>query len=181
MACFALLPRTRLYCSNCGENVGTERITGLICSRKSGGCESASIFHGPRSTQRQGDKRSAPQGYLLRGTAADLIASNAPLRARRKSPWGKKVGTQHVRMAQHTTPGIQGATNRGPAKAQRSGFGGERRSSGTTELLPLTAKRRMWSLRRRGTPFSPIFRRATKDMAAGGRRLTTAARKNAKI
>ena len=33
-----------------------------------------------RSTQRQGDKRSAPQGYLLRGTAADLIASNAPLR-----------------------------------------------------------------------------------------------------
>ena len=34
-----------------------------------------------RSTQRQGDKRRAPQGYLLRGTAADLIASNAPLRS----------------------------------------------------------------------------------------------------
>ena len=32
-----------------------------------------------------------------------------------------------------------------------------------------------------GTPFFHIFRRATKDMAAGGRRLTTAARKNAKI
>ena len=65
--------------------------------------------------------------------------------------------------------GIQGAANRGPAKAQRSGFGGERRSSGTTELLPRKAKRRMWSLRRRGTPFSPIFRRATKDGATGGR------------
>ena len=33
-----------------------------------------------RSTQRQGDKRSAPQGYLLRGTAADLIASKNLLR-----------------------------------------------------------------------------------------------------
>ena len=33
------------------------------------------------STPRQGDKRSAPQGYLLRGTAADLIASHAPLRS----------------------------------------------------------------------------------------------------
>ena len=43
--------RTRLYCSDCGENVGTERITNLICSRKLGGCESASIFHGTRSTQ----------------------------------------------------------------------------------------------------------------------------------
>ena len=88
-----------------------------------------------------------------------------------------------------------------PAKAQRSGFGGERRSNGMTELLPRKAKRRIWSLRRRdgpksrklhygeyvgpthvsppnprikarfqraalepfGTPFSPIFRRATKD------------------
>ena len=37
-----------------------------------------------------------------------------------------------------------------------------------TELLPLKAKRRIWSLRRRGTPFSPIFRRATKDGAPGG-------------
>ena len=41
-----------------------------------------------------------------------------------------------------------------PAKAQQSGFGGERRSSGTTELLPLKAKRRMWSLRRRDGPKS---------------------------
>ena len=39
-----------------------------------------SNLSGKRSTQRQGNKRSAPQGYLLRGTAADLIASNAPLR-----------------------------------------------------------------------------------------------------
>jgi hypothetical protein len=30
-----------------------------------------------------GDKRSVPQGYLLRGTAADLIASIAPLRGGR--------------------------------------------------------------------------------------------------
>ena len=44
--------------------------------------------------------------------------------------------------------------NGGPAKAQRSGVGGERRSSGTTELLPLKAKRRMWSLRRRDGPKS---------------------------
>ena len=48
-------------------------------------------FSEQRSTQRQGDKRSAPQGYLLRGTAADLIASHAPLRdgrhkARQNSP-----------------------------------------------------------------------------------------------
>ena len=39
-----------------------------------------------------------------------------------------------------------------------------------TELLPLKAKRRIWSLRRRGTPFSSIFRRATKDGAPGGRK-----------
>ena len=32
--------RTRLYCFNCGENVGTLRITNLICSRKLGGCGS---------------------------------------------------------------------------------------------------------------------------------------------
>ena len=38
---FALLPRTRLYCTMCDKNVGTERITGLICSRKLGGCVSA--------------------------------------------------------------------------------------------------------------------------------------------
>ena len=52
---FALLPRTLLYCFNCGEIVGTERITSLICSRKLGGCEGISIFHG-----------SVPQGHFLR-------------------------------------------------------------------------------------------------------------------
>ena len=70
-----------------------------------------------RSTQRQGDKRSAPQGYLLRGTAADLIASNALLRARRKSPWGKAVRTKHVRMAQNITPGIQRGRQQGPRQS----------------------------------------------------------------
>ena len=163
MACFALFPRTRLYCSNCGENVGTERITNLIYSRKLGGCISLAVFLSTRSTQRQGDKRSA---------AADLIASHAPLRTRRHK--ARQNGPKHY------PQGIQGAANRGPAKAQRSGFGGERRSSGTTELLPLKAKRRMWSLRRRGTPFSPIFRRATKDGATGGRCPPNAAGKNAK-
>ena len=74
MACFALLPRTRLYCTMCDKNVGTERITGLICSRKLGGCVNLSFLLGTRSTQRQGDKRSA---------AADVIASNALLRTRR--------------------------------------------------------------------------------------------------
>ena len=56
-----------------------------------------------------------------------------------------------------------------PPKPNVSGFGGERRSSGTTELLPRKAKRRMWSLRRRGTPFSPIFLQTKKDGATGGR------------
>ena len=74
------------------------------------------------------------------------------------------VRTKHVRFpVTINSRGFKGAANRGPAKAQRSGFGGERRSSGTTELLPRKAKRRMWSLRRRGTPFSSIFRRAAKD------------------
>ena len=102
----------------------------------------------------------------------ELIASNAPLR--NGSHKARQNGPKHY-------PGDPtGAANRGPAKAQRSGFGGERRSSGTTELLPRKAKRRMWSLRRRGTPFSPIFRRATKDGATGGRQLPSAAGKNAK-
>ena len=68
---FKLLPRTRLYCNTCDKNVGTLRITCLIYSRQSGGCVNLSFLLGTRSTQRQGDKRSA---------AADVIASNAPLR-----------------------------------------------------------------------------------------------------
>ena len=82
--------RTRLYCSNCGENVDAERITGLICGRKLGGCVSFAVFlssvpqghflrrcfapPSERSTQRRGDKRSAE---------ADLLASNALLRGGR--------------------------------------------------------------------------------------------------
>ena len=57
-----------------------------------------------------------------------------------------------------------------PPKPNVSGFGGERRSSGTTELLPRKAKRRMWSLRRRGASFSTIFLQTKKDIAPGGRR-----------
>ena len=127
MACFALFPRTRLYRTHCGENVGTERITGLICGRKLGGCVNLSFLLGTRSTQRQGDKRSA---------AADLIASNAPLRE------GRHTARQNP--PKHYPQGIQGDRN------------------------PL------------GTPFSPIFRRATKDGAPGGRQLPNAAGKLAK-
>ena len=88
---------------------------------------------------------------------------------------------QHFRRsACGTIESVEAVQKGGPAKAQRSGFGGERRSSGTTELLPRKAKRRMRSLRRRGTPFSPIFRRATKDGATGGRQLPNAAGKKEK-
>ena len=74
------------------------------------------------STQRQGDKRSA---------AADLIASHAPLRARRKSPWGKAVRTQHVRMARNITPGIQrGPPTGAPPKPNEVGLVGR---GGATE------------------------------------------------
>ena len=73
MACFALFPRTRLYCSNCGENVGTERITNLICSRKSGGC--VRIKHSTAPAARRAHGSSA-----LAHAMRDLIASNAPLR-----------------------------------------------------------------------------------------------------
>ena len=126
-----------------------------------------------RSTQRRGDKRRAPQGYLLRGTEADLIASHAPLRSGRHK--ARQVYTKLL------TPGdSRGPPTGAPPKPNASGFGGERRSNGMTELLPLKAKRRIWSLRRRGTPFSSIFRRATKDGATGGRRLPNAANKNAK-
>ena len=113
-----------------------------------------------RSTQRQGDKRQrTPRVFASRHRSRlnRVTRTVAEWFAQSTSEWPKTL-----------PQGIQGAANRGPAKAQRSGFGGERRSSGTTELLPRKAKRRMWSLRRRGTPFSPIFRRATKDRAPGG-------------
>ena len=46
-----------------------------------------------RSTQRRGDKRSAPQGYLLRGTEADLIASKNLLRGGRHK--ARQNGPKH--------------------------------------------------------------------------------------
>ena len=101
----------------------------------------------------------------------DLIASHAPLRG----------GTTKVRPAytKTLTPGIQrGPPIGAPPKPNVSGFGGERRSSGTTELLPRKAKRRMWSLRRRGAPFSTIFLQTKKDMAHGVRWTSRAVRKH---
>ena len=147
----------------------TYRITNLIYSRKSGGCVSSthSTAPYPKGTS-YGDAGASPSGRSTQSAWKQCGARHARL--------NRVTRTIARRFAQSTSEwpktlplGIQGAANRGPAKAQRSGFGGERRSSGTTELLPRKAKRRMWSLRRRGTPFSPIFRRATKDRATGGR------------
>ena len=53
------------------RNRNIYRITSLICSRKLGGCESASIFHGTAARRGKGISDSA---------AADVIASHAPLR-----------------------------------------------------------------------------------------------------
>ena len=105
------------------------------------------------------------------------------MRARRKSPWGKLV-EKRARLPSSKTlpPGIQGDRQQGPRRSptkwvrwgeEESPKGISSGHSGATELLPLKAKRRMWSLRRRGTPFFPIFRRATKDVATGGHWLTT--------
>ena len=114
--------RTQLYCSDCGEFVGTERITGVICGRKLGGCVSLAVFLS--SAVRRAHGSSAE--HAMR----DLIASHAPLRN----------GSHKARQASSKTlpQGIQGDRN------------------------PL------------GTPFSPIFRRATKDGATGGRRFSRA-------
>ena len=117
MACAStLFPRTRLYCSNCGEFVGTERITNLICSRKLGACISLAVFLSSAARRAHGSSAE----HAMR----DLIASNAPLRE----------GSHKARQ--------------NPPKHYPRGFKGPQ---------PL------------GTPFSPIFRRATKDRATGGR------------
>ena len=68
MACFALFPRTLLYCSNCGENVGTLRITGLICGRQLGGCVNLSFLLGTRSTQSAWKQCGARHARLNRVT-----------------------------------------------------------------------------------------------------------------
>ena len=54
VACFALLPRTRLYCTMCGESVGTERITSLICGRKLGGSMSVPVILGTAARRGKG-------------------------------------------------------------------------------------------------------------------------------
>ena len=102
MACFALLPRTHAYCSNCGEFVGTLRITSQICSRKLGGCVNLSFLLGTRTP------RALPTAMLkprLRGAARrahgssaehamrDLIASHAPLREGRHT--ARQNGPKH--------------------------------------------------------------------------------------
>ena len=85
MACFALFPRTRLYCSNCGKNVGTERITNLICSRKLGGCVSSTHSTAPAARRAHGSSAE----HAMR----DLIASHAPLRTRRHK--ARQNGPKH--------------------------------------------------------------------------------------
>ena len=77
--------RTQLYCSNCGEFVGAERISGLICGRKLGGCVSVSIF--PGSAARRAHGSSAE--HAMR----DLIASHAPLRGGRHT--ARQNGPKH--------------------------------------------------------------------------------------
>ena len=102
----------------------------------------------------------------------DLIASHAPLR----------IGSHKARQngPKHYPGDSRGRSYGAPAEAQRSGFGGVRRSSVATELFGHSRKRRMRSLRRRGVSFSSIFRRATKDGAVGDRRFSRAASKNVK-
>ena len=135
MACAStLLPRTRLYCSNCGENVGTLRITNLIYSRKAGGCEGISIFHGTAARRGKGISDSAPQGYLLRGTAADLIASHAPLRngshkARQNGPKHYPRGFKGPPTGAPPKPNEVGLVGRGGA-AERLSFCPERQNEG---------------------------------------------------
>ena len=60
-----------LGCANCGEIVGTYEITSVLHTRQSGGCISFLVFLGSAARRGKGISDSA---------AADLIASNAPLR-----------------------------------------------------------------------------------------------------
>ena len=110
----------------------------------------------------------------------DLIASDAPLR------------TKHVRMAQNITPGIQGAANRGPAKTQRSGFGGERRSPprgfppGTVERLSFCPERQNEGCgacddEARLSPLSFVVQRKMGPPEVASCRARLVKRKNAKL
>ena len=80
MACFALFPRTRLYCSDCGENVGILRITNLICSRKLGGCVSSthSTAPYPKGTS-YGDAEASPSGRSTQSAWKQCGARHARL------------------------------------------------------------------------------------------------------
>ena len=71
-----------------------------------------------------------------------------------KSGWLFFKFQQFLCITCSTIESVDAVQNGGPAKAQRSGFGEERRSNGMTELLPRKAKRRIWSLRRRDGPKS---------------------------
>ena len=146
-----------------------------------------------------GDAEASPSGRSTQSAWKQCRARHARLN-RVKCTVAERNAQSTSEWPKTLPRGFNGAANRGPAKAQRSGFGGERRSSGTTELLPLKAKRRMWSLRRRGAPFSSIFlhekkdgvpegrwkssavgkKRIAKDIAPGGRRSSRAASKNVK-
>ena len=71
-----------------------------------------------------------------------------------KSGWLFFKFQQFLCITCSTIESVEAVQKGGPAKAHRSGFGGERRSNGMTELLPRKAKRRIWSLRRRDGPKS---------------------------
>ena len=86
MACAStLFPRTRLYCSDCGENGSILRITNLICSRKSGGCVSLAVFLSSAARRAHGSSAE----HAMR----DLIASNTPLREGRHT--ARQNGPKH--------------------------------------------------------------------------------------
>ena len=120
----------------------------------------------PKGTS-YGDAEASPSGRSTQSAWKQCRARHARLNrvTRTVAKWFAQSTSEWPKTLLR---GFKGPPIGAPAKAQRSGFGGERRSSGTTELLPRKAKRRMWSLRRRGTPFSPIFLQTKKDGAPGG-------------
>ena len=122
-----------------------------IAGRSALGARTASMRSACCAAQKNSKTYATTQLPTINQVGYSLSSNNSSaLRAVQSSPWKQcKKGA--------------------PPKPNVSGFGGERRSSGTTELLPRKAKRRMWSLRRRGTPFSSIFRRAAKDGVPEGR------------
>ena len=140
MACFALLPRTRLYCSNCGENVGTLRITNLICSWKLGGCESAinstaaRRAHGssarPKSTS-SGDASHLRQGGARHARLNRVTRTVAKWFAQSTSEWPKTLprGFKGPPIGAPPKPNEVGLVGRGGA-AERLSFCPERQNEG---------------------------------------------------